>query len=136
MDHHRDARVREQAPHRVKLRLTGREAADLEVDLEDGRAVVDGALDVAEHSGLGVERGRRQAAGRSWTALPKSPPYGIDRVVKAACIDSFGEPGRIRYGDLPDPGPVPGEVLVRAEAVAVNTVDTFVRSGAWRTPVT
>lgn len=56
--------------------------------------------------------------------------------MKAAYIESFGKPGQIRYGDLPDPEPGPGEVLVRAEAVAVNAVDTFVRSGAWRTPVT
>jgi NADPH:quinone reductase len=56
--------------------------------------------------------------------------------VKAAYIESFGGPGHIRYGDLPDPEPGLAEVLVRAEAAAVNTVDTFVRSGAWRTPVT
>lgn len=56
--------------------------------------------------------------------------------MKAAYIESFGGPGHIRYGDLPDPEPGPGEVLVRAEAVAVNAVDTYLRSGAWRTPVT
>ncbi|HYZ55898.1 MAG TPA: zinc-binding dehydrogenase [Streptosporangiaceae bacterium] len=56
--------------------------------------------------------------------------------MKAAYIEDFGDAGVIRYGDLPDPVPGPGEVLVRAEAVAVDTVDTFVRSGAWRTPVT
>lgn len=56
--------------------------------------------------------------------------------MQAAYIDGFGGPDRIRYGQLPDPVPGPGEVLVRTEAVSANTVDTYVRSGAWRTPVT
>ena len=56
--------------------------------------------------------------------------------MQAAFIESFGGPGHIQYGELPDPVPGPGEVLVRTEAVAVNSVDTYVRSGAWRTPVT
>jgi NADPH:quinone reductase len=55
--------------------------------------------------------------------------------VKAAYIDGFCDASGIRYGDLPDPVPGPGQVLVRVTAVAVNTVDTLVRSGAWRTPV-
>jgi NADPH2:quinone reductase len=54
----------------------------------------------------------------------------------AAFIEDFGGPDRIRYGELPDPVPGPGEVLVRTEAVAVDNVDTYVRSGAWPTPVT
>ncbi|HEY1674184.1 MAG TPA: NADPH:quinone reductase [Streptosporangiaceae bacterium] len=54
----------------------------------------------------------------------------------AAFIETSGSPDQIRYGELPDPVPGPGEVLVRTEAVAVNTVDTYVRSGAWPTPVT
>jgi NADPH:quinone reductase-like Zn-dependent oxidoreductase len=52
--------------------------------------------------------------------------------VKAAYIDGFCDAGGIRYGDLPDPLPAPGQVLVRVTAVAVNTL---VRSGSWRTPV-
>jgi NADPH:quinone reductase-like Zn-dependent oxidoreductase len=55
--------------------------------------------------------------------------------VKAAYIDGFCDAGGIRYGDLPDPLPAPGQVLVRVTAVAVNTVDTLVRSGSWRTSV-
>lgn len=57
-------------------------------------------------------------------------------VMKAAYIEDFGAASGIRYGDLPDPVPdAPGQVLVRVEAVAVNKVDTLVRSGAWPTPV-
>jgi NADPH:quinone reductase-like Zn-dependent oxidoreductase len=54
----------------------------------------------------------------------------------AAYIEGFGGPDVIRYGELPDPEPGPSQVLVRTEAVAVDTVDTYVRSGAWETPVT
>ena len=54
--------------------------------------------------------------------------------MKAACIEGFCDADGIRYRDLPDPVPGPGEALVRVEAVAVNNVDTLVRSGRWRTP--
>ncbi|MGH3238236.1 MAG: NADPH:quinone reductase, partial [Streptosporangiaceae bacterium] len=41
----------------------------------------------------------------------------------------------IRYGELPVPATCPADVLVHVEAVAVNPVDTFVRSGAYHTPL-
>ncbi|MET8982245.1 NADPH:quinone reductase [Streptomyces sp. NPDC004539] len=53
----------------------------------------------------------------------------------AAYIEEFGAPDVIRHDELPAPRPGPSDVLVRVEAAAVNHVDTFVRSGAWRTPV-
>lgn len=55
--------------------------------------------------------------------------------MRAAYIERLGDPDSIRYGELPDPVAAPGEVVVRVEAVAVNTVDTLVRSGRWRTEV-
>ena len=55
--------------------------------------------------------------------------------MRAAYIERLGGPELIRYGELPDPEPGPGQVLVRTGAVAVDHVDTFVRSGAWPTPV-
>jgi NADPH:quinone reductase-like Zn-dependent oxidoreductase len=55
--------------------------------------------------------------------------------MRAAYIVGFGGPDVIQYGELPDPEPGPREVLVRTEAVAVDNVDTYVRSGAWPTPV-
>ncbi|WP_385644655.1 NADPH:quinone reductase [Streptomyces sp. SudanB91_2054] len=53
----------------------------------------------------------------------------------AACIDSVGPAGHIRYGRLPVPAVGPTDVLVRVGTVAVNPVDTFVRSGAYATPL-
>lgn len=53
----------------------------------------------------------------------------------AAYITELGPVGAIEVGRLPVPSPGPGEVLVRTEALAVNHVDTFVRSGAYRTTV-
>jgi NADPH2:quinone reductase len=49
--------------------------------------------------------------------------------MKAAYIEATGAPDVIRYGDLPDPTPKDGEVLVRVKAVAVNPIDTYIRSG-------
>lgn len=53
----------------------------------------------------------------------------------AAYIEQLGAPEVIRYGELPEPEPGPTDVLVDVTFTAVNHVDTFVRSGAWRTPV-
>ncbi|MFC4566042.1 alcohol dehydrogenase catalytic domain-containing protein [Nocardiopsis mangrovi] len=53
----------------------------------------------------------------------------------AAYIERLGPPSEIRYGELPDPRPGPTDVLVDVDYAGVNHVDTFVRSGAWRTPV-
>jgi NADPH:quinone reductase-like Zn-dependent oxidoreductase len=55
--------------------------------------------------------------------------------VRAAYISRLGTADEIRVGELPDPVPAADEVLVRVEAVAVNSVDTYVRSGQWRTPL-
>jgi NADPH2:quinone reductase len=55
--------------------------------------------------------------------------------MKAAYIESTGSPDVIRYGDLPDPQPQSGEVRVKVAAVAVNPIDTYVRSGAVSMPL-
>jgi NADPH:quinone reductase-like Zn-dependent oxidoreductase len=55
--------------------------------------------------------------------------------MRAAYLTELGGPEVIRIGDLPQPEPGPTDVLVRVEAVAVNPVDTFIRSGAYRTPI-
>ncbi|MCT2583142.1 NADPH:quinone reductase [Actinophytocola gossypii] len=55
--------------------------------------------------------------------------------MRAAFVEQLGPPENIRYGELPDPVPGPADVLVDVTATTINHVDTFVRSGTWRTPV-
>ncbi|MET9962758.1 NADPH:quinone reductase [Streptomyces sp. NPDC006326] len=55
--------------------------------------------------------------------------------MRAAFIEELGPAENIRYGELAPPTPGPTDVLVDVEAVSVNPVDTFVRSGLFRTPV-
>ncbi len=50
--------------------------------------------------------------------------------MKAAYIQKTGPPETIQFGELPDPTAGPGQVLIRCEAVAVNPIDTYIRSGA------
>lgn len=60
---------------------------------------------------------------------------GLPRRMRAAWIEHRGPADAIRHGELPVPTPGPTEVLVGVDAVAVNPVDTFVRSGAYHTPL-
>ncbi len=50
--------------------------------------------------------------------------------MKAAYIEKTGPPEVITYGDLPQPSTGGSQVLVRVAAVAVNPIDTYIRSGA------
>jgi NADPH2:quinone reductase len=49
--------------------------------------------------------------------------------MKAAYIKQTGPPESIIYGDLPKPTPSGAQVLVKVGAVAVNPIDTYIRSG-------
>ncbi len=51
--------------------------------------------------------------------------------MKAAYIEKVGPPENIRFGDLPKPKPSGSQVLVRVKAVAVNPIDTYIRSGMY-----
>ena len=57
--------------------------------------------------------------------------------MKAAYINQTGPADCVVYGDLPQPEPKDGEVLVRVRAVSVNPVDTYIRNGAnyWPLPL-
>lgn len=59
----------------------------------------------------------------------------IPETMRAACIRRTGGIEEIEVGTLPTPRPGPTDVLVRVLASAVNRVDLFVRSGAYRTPL-
>lgn len=54
--------------------------------------------------------------------------------MRAAFITALGPPQAIAVGDLPVPVPGPTDLLVAVELVAVNPVDTFIRSGRYPTP--
>ncbi len=51
-------------------------------------------------------------------------------MMKAAYISKTGAPDVIQVGDLPCPEPQAGQVLVEVKCVAVNPIDTYIRSGA------
>lgn len=53
----------------------------------------------------------------------------------AAFFSRTGDPSVIQWGELADPVPGRGQVRVRTQAVAVDAVDTLVRSGRWSTPL-
>ncbi|MEV6834006.1 NADPH:quinone reductase [Streptomyces sp. NPDC051133] len=55
--------------------------------------------------------------------------------MRAAYIEEVGSAGVIRYGEITAPRPGPTDVLVNVLATTVNPVDTFVRSGAFATPM-
>ncbi len=49
--------------------------------------------------------------------------------MKAIVLHEHGGPEVLRYEDVPDPEPGPGEVIVRVKAVALNRLDLWVRKG-------
>lgn len=49
--------------------------------------------------------------------------------MKAVFMKRHGDPSVLNYGDLPDPTPGPGEVVVDIHAASVNGADWKVRSG-------
>ncbi|HEU4566556.1 MAG TPA: NADPH:quinone reductase [Marmoricola sp.] len=55
-------------------------------------------------------------------------------MTRAAFVNRLGDASQIEIGELPVPPLGPRDVLVEAEAMAVNHVDRFVRSGSYRTP--
>src|SRR4051794_15770774 len=44
-------------------------------------------------------------------------------------VTETGEPDVMNYVEKPDPSPGPGEVLIKADAIGVNFIDTYFRSG-------
>ena len=57
-------------------------------------------------------------------------------MMKAAYINETGPPENIVYGDVPEPEPTEGQVLIRIGAASLNPIDTYIRSGAnfWELP--
>src|SRR3954447_10033584 len=53
--------------------------------------------------------------------------------MKAIRIHQNGGPEALRFEDLPDPTPKPGEALVAVEASGVNFIDVYHRTGLYQT---
>ena len=55
--------------------------------------------------------------------------------MKAIRVHTQGGPEALRYEDVPQPAPGPGEVLVKVEAAGVNFIDVYQRTGHYKVPV-
>lgn len=55
--------------------------------------------------------------------------------MRAIVLDRFGDEDALRFGEVPDPHPAPGEVVVQIHACGVNHVDLDVRAGISRFPI-
>ena len=51
--------------------------------------------------------------------------------MRAIRVHQFGGPEVLKLGDVPDPSPGPGRVVVQVHAAGVNPVDTYIRTGAY-----
>lgn len=60
----------------------------------------------------------------------------LPATMQAAFITEYGPAESIHIGHIPLPAIGPTDVLVKVETLTVNPVDTFIRSGAYRTPLT
>lgn len=55
-------------------------------------------------------------------------------MTKAIRIHAHGGPEVLQWEDVPTPEPGPGEVLVRNEAVGLNYIDVYFRTGLYKAP--
>jgi NADPH2:quinone reductase len=62
------------------------------------------------------------------TLVPRPVEYLIMHAIE---VVATGGPEVLRYVDMPTPSPGHGEVLIEAEAIGVNFVDTYFRSGLY-----
>ena len=51
--------------------------------------------------------------------------------MKAIVVREFGAPDVMKFEDVADPSPGPGQVLIRVHAVGVNPVETYIRAGTY-----
>ena len=55
--------------------------------------------------------------------------------MKAIRVESYGDPGQLVYRDIEKPAPRPGEALVKIDAIGVNFIDVYHRTGIYPLPL-
>ena len=55
-------------------------------------------------------------------------------MTKAIRIHAPGGPEAMKWEDVPTPEPGPGEVVVKHEAVGLNYIDVYFRTGLYKAP--
>ena len=53
---------------------------------------------------------------------------------KAIVVSELGGPEVLRFEDVPEPVPGPGEARVRQTAIGVNFIDVYFRTGLYKAP--
>ncbi len=56
--------------------------------------------------------------------------------MKAIVADPVGGPENLKYVDLPNPEPAAGQAVVQLEAIGVNFIDVYFRTGLYKAPET
>ena len=51
---------------------------------------------------------------------------------KAIVVEQIGGPEQLRWQDVPEPVPGPGQALVRHTAIGVNFIDVYFRTGVYK----
>jgi hypothetical protein len=55
-------------------------------------------------------------------------------MIHAIRVHEHGGPEKLVWEEIPKPGPKPGEALVRHEAVGLNYIDVYFRTGLYKAP--
>lgn len=83
---------------------------------------------------VGVHRSTLPAADRPPRLIFRAARFVLS-TVRRVVLSEIGGPEVLRFESVPTPSPGPGEVLVRHEAVGVNFIDLYHRSGLYPLPL-
>ena len=100
-----------------------------------GSGQVDGGCPAAltpEHAGCQSAGSAHGAARVPPPRLPHPPPGDS---LKAIRIHQYGGPDVLRLDEVPVPTPGPGQVLLRLEAVGINFIEIYQRTGVYQATV-
>ena len=61
--------------------------------------------------------------------------FSADRLMHAIEVSAIGGPEVLAYVERPVPEPGPGQLLIKTEAIGVNFVDTYFRTGLYPHPL-